>query len=160
MVISDLSSPWYVNICLNYFKIINNDRIAGCIVLISCAKTYHSVSFHLISHLFSDSMMKKRVWSIILYIVPFSKIVWCCYVLLSFFFLFFIDGNSNWIAKQVMTDPDVPNPSDPFLKERLHWYVQILVVSFSAHISVICISFELLITISTLFFYKLELSWS
>jgi len=23
---------------------------------------------------------------------------------------------------QVMTDPDVPGPSDPYLKEHLHWY--------------------------------------
>lgn len=23
-----------------------------------------------------------------------------------------------------MTDPDVPGPSDPFLKEYLHWYAE------------------------------------
>lgn len=23
---------------------------------------------------------------------------------------------------QIMTDPDVPGPSDPFLREHLHWY--------------------------------------
>jgi len=23
--------------------------------------------------------------------------------------------------KQVMTDPDVPGPSDPYLREHLHW---------------------------------------
>ena len=39
------------------------------------------------------------------------------------FILFLLDGKFNWNAKQVMTDPDVPGPSDPFLKEHLHWYV-------------------------------------
>ena len=24
-------------------------------------------------------------------------------------------------SKQVMTDPDVPGPSDPYLREHLHW---------------------------------------
>lgn len=24
---------------------------------------------------------------------------------------------------QIMTDPDVPGPSDPYLKEHLHWYI-------------------------------------
>lgn len=23
---------------------------------------------------------------------------------------------------QIMTDPDVPGPSDPYLREHLHWY--------------------------------------
>lgn len=23
-----------------------------------------------------------------------------------------------------MTDPDVPGPSDPYLREHLHWYIQ------------------------------------
>lgn len=42
----------------------------------------------------------------------------------------------NRNAKQVMIDPDVPGPSDPFLKEHLHWYVQFIysLFSFWAHI--------------------------
>ena len=24
---------------------------------------------------------------------------------------------------QVMTDPDVPGPSDPYLREHVHWYI-------------------------------------
>jgi hypothetical protein len=26
------------------------------------------------------------------------------------------------LVLQVMTDPDVPGPSDPYLREHLHWY--------------------------------------
>ena len=26
------------------------------------------------------------------------------------------------ILMQIMTDPDVPGPSDPYLKEHIHWY--------------------------------------
>ena len=58
------------------------------------------------------------------------------------FILFLLDGKFNWNAKQVMIDPDVPGPSDPYLKEHLHWYVH-----FSFHfgtISHIC-TFKLLI---------------
>nr|KAJ0224995.1 hypothetical protein LSAT_V11C100024800 [Lactuca sativa] len=27
----------------------------------------------------------------------------------------------------IMTDPDVPNPSDPYLREHLHWYYYIFI---------------------------------
>ncbi|KAL0736668.1 hypothetical protein Bca4012_012878 [Brassica carinata] len=36
------------------------------------------------------------------------------------------DGDLRSFFTLVMTDPDVPNPSDPFLKEHLHWYVFVL----------------------------------
>ena len=29
------------------------------------------------------------------------------------------------VFMQIMTDPDVPGPSDPYLKEHLHWYISI-----------------------------------
>lgn len=28
-----------------------------------------------------------------------------------------------------MTDPDVPGPSDPYLREHLHWYTQTIIYS-------------------------------
>lgn len=30
-------------------------------------------------------------------------------------------GDSSPVLSQVMTDPDVPGPSDPYLREHLHW---------------------------------------
>ncbi|CAI0546928.1 unnamed protein product [Linum tenue] len=30
----------------------------------------------------------------------------------------------------IMTDPDYPSPSDPYLKEHLHWYVPFLTVCY------------------------------
>lgn len=33
--------------------------------------------------------------------------------------------NACWLL-QVMTDPDVPGPSDPHMREHLHWYIYTL----------------------------------
>ncbi|GMN39411.1 hypothetical protein TIFTF001_008649 [Ficus carica] len=32
----------------------------------------------------------------------------------------------SYNRKQIMTDPDVPGPSDPYLREHLHWFVFVL----------------------------------
>lgn len=37
-----------------------------------------------------------------------------------------------------MTDPDVPGPSDPYLREHLHWYIYIL-LKFQKNTSLHCI---------------------
>jgi len=38
-------------------------------------------------------------------------------------------------TKQVMVDPDAPSPSDPNLREYLHWWVASLSLSLSLSLS-------------------------
>ncbi|KAK6144205.1 hypothetical protein DH2020_021025 [Rehmannia glutinosa] len=33
---------------------------------------------------------------------------------------------------EIMTDPDAPGPSDPYLREHLHWYTQVRISAFQA----------------------------
>lgn len=46
-----------------------------------------------------------------------------------------IFSTNERILLQVMTDPDVPGPSDPYLKEHLHWYqpIQILYLTLCTY---------------------------
>jgi hypothetical protein len=36
-----------------------------------------------------------------------------------------------FLAFKIMTDPDAPSPSDPYLREHLHWFVSSKSLSFS-----------------------------
>jgi hypothetical protein len=58
----------------------------------------------------------------------FFTLVYILELPLSFSFLFFLYISIIKVVLlilfilQVMTDPDVPGPSDPYLREHLHWY--------------------------------------
>lgn len=39
-----------------------------------------------------------------------------------------------FLIMQVMTDPDVPGPSDPYLREHLHWYIIYQILYIYIHI--------------------------
>ena len=39
-------------------------------------------------------------------------------ILCELFFFFFL-----FVLMKIMTDPDAPSPSDPYLREHLHWFV-------------------------------------
>ncbi|CAF1791899.1 hypothetical protein F2Q70_00006756 [Brassica cretica] len=53
------------------------------------------------------------------------------------------DGDLRSFFTLVMTDPDVPNPSDPFLKERLHWLVMNIPGTTDATFGKEVVSYEL-----------------